>query len=214
MASNAQKTPIAKSLEQFAERKVADAIQKLGKALPAQVEEVNGSIVTVSFQVQADPFTLPQIKMPIAGPEWARAPTQKGDKGVVFPADVAIGGITGLGVGLASLVRPANLSALTFFPIGNANWSATDDPNAWVLYGPNGVILRDSGGNCKFVLDQNNITVTGKQQLKLVVGSASITVTNGAIDIEGTLTINGQPYLNHTHSAVQTGSDNSGPVVP
>jgi hypothetical protein len=142
MASNAQKTPLARSLNLFAEKKVYDFIQLTGKALPCKVTAVSGSIVTVSFQV-GGPWTLPTVTVPMFGPEYIRYPTQVGDTGVVFPADASLGGITGLG-GTAP-VLPAlsgNLSALVFFPVASKNWSASEDPNALVLYGPDGGILR------------------------------------------------------------------------
>lgn len=211
--NNAQKTHFAQTQNEFAEKKIADAIQILGKELPCSVVSVSGSIVTVKFEVQSG-FTLPQVTVPLLGAEYIRYPIQSGCPGVVFSADARLGGVSGLGSGVATLGVPANLAALVFMPIGNVNWSATDDADAIVAYGPNGFILRDTGKNCSIVGDTENTTVTAKTQLKLVVGSASITITNGAIDFEGTITINGESYLGHMHSAVQTGSDNSGPVSP
>lgn len=47
----------------------------------------------------------------------------------------------------------------------------------------------------------------------LSVGAASVTITPVGVDITGILTINGAPYLAHTHSGVTTGPGVSGPVV-
>lgn len=214
MTNNAQKTPFARSMHRFAEGKIADALELLGKALPCSVVSVDGAIVTVKFEVQSDVFTFPQVVMPIFGPEYVRYPIQPGCLGFAIPADVAISGVDGLGDDVATLVRPANLSALVFFPIGNKKWSATDDPDAVVIYGPNGVVLRDAGSHTKAVLTPDGLTVTGKTTIKLQVGSSSITITSSGVDIEGTLTINGQAYLDHTHSGVSSGADDTGPVVP
>jgi hypothetical protein len=142
MADNVQKTPLARTLEQFGNRKAAGAIALLGKALPAQVVSVSGSIVTVKFLLTNVPFTLPNIKCPIAGSQWARAPTQVDDLGVVLACDAYIGGVSGLGGGTADLTPPANLSALVFFPVGNSGWTAPADPNSWEIYGPDGAIIR------------------------------------------------------------------------
>jgi len=142
MADNAQKTWFGRDLNRFAEQKALDALQLTGKALPASVVSVAGSIVTVQFEISAAPFTLPQVTVPILGPEYIRFPTQVGDKGFVVPADARLGAMSGLGKGTASLALPANLSALVFAPFGNKDWSATDDAQAAVIYGPNGAVLR------------------------------------------------------------------------
>jgi len=196
MASNAQKTPLQRSLNIFAERKVREAIQLLGKGLPCSVVEVLSSeltsIVTVKFELSPTkvPFTLPQVTVPMFGPEWIRYPTQPGDTGVVIPFDARLGGITGLGAGLADLTMPANLGALVFMPIANANWDAPEDENKIILYGPNGAILRSKSGMAK------------------------VEVTASEVQITGVLKINGFDYLLHKHGGVQTGGGTSGGVIP
>jgi hypothetical protein len=214
LGSNAQKTPYAFSINEFAQAKVRAAIQLLGKSLPASVTAVNGSIVTVAFQVDATPYTLPKVQVPLAGPEYIRYPTQIGDKGYVAAADVRLGGVTGLGSGLPKLNQPGNLSALVFVPLGSTNFSPTDDTQAVVIYGPNGVILRDTGKSTTLTLTPSGIVVTGQTTIKLQVGSSSVTISSSGVDIEGTLTINGHAYLAHMHNGVQSGGSNSGPVVP
>ena len=162
MAGNAQKTPIARSLNLVAEARASEAIQLLGKALPCSVTAVSGSIVTVSFQLTNIPVTLPPVTVPMFGPEYIRYPTQIGDLGVVFPIDTYLGGISGLGGGVADLSMRANLSSLIFFPVGNKNWTAPDDPNAICLYGPNGVRLRDTNKQTLVSIDnQGNAVVHG-----------------------------------------------------
>lgn len=152
-ASNSLKTPYALSINEFAEKKVSDAIQQLGKALPCSVVSRAGAIVTVSFEVDATPWTLPQVTVPIGGAEYIRLPIRPGCTGLVFPADVRIGGISGLGAGLPKVAdRPGNLAALTFFPIGNKNWTAVAD-DALVLYS-------DLSG-CKVSITPSGVEVTG-----------------------------------------------------
>jgi hypothetical protein len=200
MSGNAQKTPFAETINRFAEKKVNDAIALQGYALPASVVAVAGSIVTVKFEVNAAPFTLPQVEMPIAGPEWARAPTQIGDKGLVFPADVSIGNVTGLGDGVPDFSTPANLAALTFFPVGNKNWSASDDPNAWVLYGPNGAILRTSDSKAKVTANSSGVVVNydGKTvtvndtSITLNFSGKTFTLNSAGVTLNCDLVVNGK----------------------
>ena len=160
MASNAQKTPIARSLNLVAEGRVGQAIQLLGKALPCSVVSVSNSIVTVSFQLTNIPFTLPNVTVPMFGPEYIRYPTQAGDLGVVFSIDTYLGGISGLGGGVADLSMRANLSSLIFFPVASKNWSAPTDQNKIELYGPNGAILRTQDNTCSVTVSKTGIPIT------------------------------------------------------
>lgn len=240
MSNNSQKTPLGRSLNTWAAQKVASALQQTGQSLPCIATAVSGAIITVSFQVSSG-FTLPQIEVPLFGPEYIRYPIQVGDKGVVFAADARLGQMSGLGGGLADLTAPANLGALVFFPIGNRHWSAVD-PNSVVIYGPNGVTLYDSGQNSTLVLTPSGIIMTGQTTASLVVGANSVVVSaagttingplilngpiltgtgtgagdmtmSGTVDFTGTVTIDGRSFLAHTHSGVQTGAGNTGGVV-
>jgi hypothetical protein len=169
MIDLSQKLPLARSLNRIAEQQAHNAISILGKALPAQVTAVAGSIVTVKFLIQSSTMTLQQVTIPVAGSEYMRLPVQVNDMGVVFPADTFLGGVTGLGSGVANLSIPANLSALVYFPVGNKNFSATDDPNKIVLYGPNGGIIRSKDKSVEINVDK----------------------TSGAVAITGNLTVSG-----------------------
>ena len=146
MADNAQKTWLPLSLNRFGQKKAAEAIQLLGKALPASVAAIPTAgvpIFTVKFEVNAAPFTIPNVTVPLFGPEWVRYPIGVGTKGVVFPADAYLGGVSGLGDGVAQIGQlPGNLSALVFFPIGNSKWEANDEPETVLIYGPDGVVIR------------------------------------------------------------------------
>lgn len=153
-AGNHLKTPLFTSLNKFADKKIRDAIQQTGHALPCKVVSRVGQIVTVSFEVATDK-TLPQVTIPILGSEYIRLPIRAGCMGVTFPADARLGAISGLG-GLAARLgdNPGNLTALVFMPVGNANWSAVaddalvlySDPNCQVAVTPSGVQVTGSGG--------------------------------------------------------------------
>src|SRR3974390_1980843 len=142
MASNAQKTPFQLSISRLADKKAGNLIQQLGKALPCSVVSVNGQIVTVKFELESAPFTLPQITIPIATFTYIRYPVQVGDYGVTIPADARLGGLSGLGSGVANLTAPSNLNGLMFLPIANKNWDPPPDVNKLDLNGPDGVTLR------------------------------------------------------------------------
>lgn len=147
MADNAQKTWLNLSLNRLGQKKAAEAIQLLGKALPCSVVSVPTAgvpIFTVKFEVNATPFTIPNVTVPMFGPEWIRYPIAVGTKGVVFPADAYLGGMSGLGDGVADLAqKPGNLSALVFFPISNKGWTASEYPTCVEIYGPDGVVIRN-----------------------------------------------------------------------
>ena len=189
--SNAQKIPLVRSLSTFAQQKALDEIQKRGLALPGYVRAVNGSIVTVNFAVKD--LTLPLVTMPVFGPEYVRYPVQVGDLGVAFPADVYLGGVSGLGGGVADSSLLGNLSTLVWFPIGNKNWSAVD-PNATTIYGPNGVVLRDSNGQTTFTLTPSGLEIAAQTSITLTVGGKSLVITASGITIEG------REFLAHNHT--------------
>lgn len=202
MSNNAQKTWIARSLNQFAEKKALDAIELLGKALPCSVTAVAGSIVTVKFELTNISYTLPNVTCPMFGPEYIRYPTQVGDKGAVFPADAYLGGMSGLGGGVADLSLVGNLSALVFFPIANKNWSASDNANALVLYGPDGVILRDTNKQTLVSVDtQGNAKVHGLKSYSWDVNGYGSKVTfNGGSNFTIDNYTTGASVTTNTHT--------------
>ena len=63
-ASNAQKTPFARSLNDWATARWGAALDLEGKSLPASVVSVNNSIVTVKFELQTT-YTLPEVTVPV-----------------------------------------------------------------------------------------------------------------------------------------------------
>ncbi|MCA8636754.1 hypothetical protein LGN49_26035, partial [Escherichia coli] len=146
-----QRLNFAKSMNNFAEVKIAEAMELVGKILPATVVRQSGKMITVSFSLTNIPFTLPQVTIPLFGPEYVRYPMQPGDRGIVIPADTYIGGMSGLGGGVADLTQPTNLSALVYLPISNTEWQDVDG-QVVTVYGPEGVTLRDSGSNTTFLL--------------------------------------------------------------
>lgn len=71
-----QRLNFAKSMNNFAEVKIAEAMELVGKILPATVVRQSGKMITVSFSLTNIPFTLPQVTIPLFGPEYVRYPMQ------------------------------------------------------------------------------------------------------------------------------------------
>jgi hypothetical protein len=205
MSADHLKTPLALSFPSAVNKTIADAIQLTGKALPASVVQlVSKGIVRVRFEV-AGPWTLPEVTCTLAGSEYIGLPLQPGCRGVVFPADVSLGGVTGLGSGVADIRRqPANLAALVFFPLGNVDFGPADG-SFLVLHGPQGVIVRNPADTVK-------VTVGANSAIMEATGG-SVTVNASGVAINGVLTINGAPYLAHIHGGVTVGAGVSGAVV-
>lgn len=224
MSNNHAKLWVQRKINQAAIDRAKEAIHSTGKALPCRVISVSGPIVTVSFDVDSTPWTLPQITIPKAESNWRRDPTQVGDTGITIPADVQIGHISGLGSGLPKLTsHPGNLSALIFMPISNKN-SPSPDNNAALLQGPNGTINRTTSGvTSSVVTDQNGTTVTygsnvikinstevfsnfGGNTMKLDSSGFSITVgpTTFSVNSSGVI-INGIDFSTHVHGGVAPG---------
>ena len=218
IASNVQKTPLARTLNQFTERKVRGIMALTGQSLPASVVAVVSSgIVTIKFELQNIPYTLPNLTCPLFGPEYIRYPIQKGCKGFVVPADAYLGGVSGLGGGTADLKQRGNLSSLVFFPIGNKGWSTTDDPNAVVIYGPDGAIIRDTGKKNILTWSDTGVTmaITAGTLVITVPTGQNVTINGGAVinvpgseaaTVNGNLAVNGNLLLSGTIEGAGSGT--------
>ncbi|CAM6714704.1 MULTISPECIES: hypothetical protein [Klebsiella] len=179
-----QRLNFAKSMNNFAEEKIAEAMQLVGKVLPATIVRQSGKMVTVSFSLTNIPFTLPQVTIPLFGPQYVRYPMQPGDRGVVIPADTYIGGMSGLGGGVADLTQPANLSALVYLPISHTEWQDVDG-QVVTVYGPEGVTLRDSGSNTTFLLKPDSIAISTPDSFTVTVGGTVFSLTAGRWSLSG-----------------------------
>lgn len=240
MADNFAKLWLQKQQNQLAINRAAQEMQKQGRSLPCRVTKVSGQIVTVEFEVDTAPQTLPPISIPKDESPWIIESTQIGDKGVTMPADVYLGGISGLGGGTANFTRRGNLSALVFVPVGNTSTTPID-PNATQVQGPNGVITRTTTGTTSEIVTNTsgttvtfgtNTVVVNETEIALNFGGATSLVVNAS---GITLTVGGQTFTwggseavstlpivapdvilpngavnPHTHPGVQTGTGNTG----
>lgn len=193
MANNAEKLWIQRRLNDTAIQRAQQAIQGTGRALPCSVVAVNGSIVTVKFEVDSTPWTLPQITIPKAESRWVRMPTQVGDTGLTIPGDVSLAGVTGMGGGIAKMARRGNLSTLVFLPLSNKNLPPVNQ-NAACIAGPEGVILQDEAGTAVVKVGGGATNVTGNCFVNGTLGASTgatgvfttptgqtVTVVNGLV---------------------------------
>jgi hypothetical protein len=206
-AGNYQRTPIGVSLNRIAQEAVATALQQSGKALPCSVVSVSGQFVTVKFEVNQGTFTLPNVTIPIATSKYDWIPVQVGDTGQTVPSDVSLSGINGMGGGVPNLVQGGNLSALVFQPISNKGWTAANS-NQRVVQGPAGVLLQDTGANTTINLTSSTVAVSATSSLTFSAGGHTLVINGSGISLDGIL------FATHVHTLVQTGTDDSGPVLP
>jgi hypothetical protein len=180
----------------FTQSVVNDSLQSLAQSLPCSVVAVEGSIVTVNFEVISD-FTLPQVTIPVIGFEYIRYPIQVGDKGFTLASNASLKQMSGLGTGVADLINQGNLTMLAFCPLGNKNWFPVN-PNYLVLYGKEGVEIRNKSGSVTIVLTDSGVTINGK-----------VTI-NGDVETTGTLKNNGVNVgSDHVHGGVNRGGVNT-----
>lgn len=184
MGNNFSKLWVQKNLNDLAINRAQQAIQNTGRALPCSVVAVNGALVTVNFEVNSSPWTLPRIIIPKAESPWVRMPTQVGDFGLTIPGDVSLAGVTGMGTGIADMARRGNLSTLVFLPLSNKN-SPPIDPNAAQIEGPNGAIIRTTSGNASLTVNDDGITMS--------FGGKTVTLNGSGLTIDGVL------FDTHTH---------------
>jgi hypothetical protein len=201
MATNAQVTPFGQSLNRYSRAKAADQIAQTGRSLPCVVVAVRGAIVQVAFQITAiagqAPITIPNVTIPLAGSEYTRVPIQKGCKGYAAAADAYLGGMSGLGGGIATTARPPNLTALVFHPVGNTDWFSVDG-DVLVQYGPNGVTLMDQA--------QTTFLKLSPGQIQMIAGGKTVTLNSAGFTIDGVL------FDTHFHLAPSGGGDTCPPL--
>ena len=208
---------LQQDLQNIALRAVHIVMDMLGKSLPCHVTAVAGQIVTVAFDLpQGAPWILPEITLPVASSPYDYEPYQVGDTGFTVPADVYLGGISGLGGGQATWNRPGNLDALVFVPVGQQSFTAPN-PNARIIQGPDGWIAQTTQGStpCSIVGNQQGITLTyGGTQIVMNSDSISMTAGGQTVTLDSTgFNIGGILFESHEHSGVTTGSGNTGGPV-
>lgn len=192
------KLPFGLAFNQAAQQKIKDAIQLEGKSLPCSVTAVKNGAVKVKFEIQSSTYTLPPVWLPVAESLYVRLPIQKGDLGVVRPADAYIGNVSGLGGGVSTLLQRGNLSTLVFEPVSNAGWPAVN-PNQVYVRGPGGAVLGDLAGTATITASANSLI--------LAAGGHEIVINSSGIFLDG------KQWATHEHTGVQSGASNTGGVA-
>lgn len=186
MTDNAERLWLQDSLNQIAISHAAMAIGRLGKALPCRVTAVNGSIVTVAFEVTSS-YTLPPITIPKAEGQWIRSPTQVGDLGLTQPSDVYLGGVSGLGGGSATMAQRANLSALVWVPVAGVAFPGVNINAAYVA-GPEGAVVQTQNGVSVINVGTSGITITNTNGTIVLTAADTITLNAPTIELNGQIT--------------------------
>lgn len=213
-----------------------------GWQLPCTVEEVDAikGFVTVNFEVVGTTLPLPKVTIPVMGWQWIRFPIQKGDAGVTVSIDTDTIFISEIASGKAGMTPSGNLGpTLMFLPIMQTSMEDSRDPDAVIIYGPNGVQLLDTDNTANVTVEPNKITMTvgdntiviDDSSIEATVGDSKVTIDNtsvemsqsgssvsvssGTVNITGTLIINEIPYLAHIHGGVEPGPGvTTGVVIP
>jgi hypothetical protein len=186
MASTSQKLNYSVTDNKVGRDQGAGQVQNVPKRLPVSVVSIDktNSIITLKFETDGMPYTLPNVTVPLSGPEYIRYPIkpqmmmqqgdqggsssggqgqggqgqmQPGDFGFVTSADSNIGNMSGLGPSTpANFTLPANLAPLIFTLMGNKNWTPHDDQTALMGYAPTGTIHRDTNKKAKHIVHPTN----------------------------------------------------------
>ncbi|QKJ58798.1 phage baseplate protein [Serratia fonticola] len=214
--SNSQKIPLNRALAAYQKRWQLAERTLEGKSMPCHVTAVSGSIVTVMFDILPGDFNIPEITIPVFGPEYIRYPIQVGDKGVTISASVSIKNASGLGVGLPNMSLPPSLTALYFMPISNVEWSPQDGKKV-VVYGPEGVICKDEAGTATVIIEKDKVTINAKdiylngqrihlnaqvvQDADQIQGDATARLI-GPLHVENDTTAGGISLTGHKHDVI------------
>lgn len=170
---NSDKLWLQGNLNSIAIQQASAAIQATGRALPCTVTAVNvngfASLVTVKFEVVVPyvvkgvrkTYTLPPATIPKAESQWGRNPTQVGDVGIARAADTFLGGISGLGSGVANLgVDYGNLTNLVFEPIAVTTFPAAPSLNQYWVNGPDGAVISDTNQTVSVIVDASGKAIS------------------------------------------------------
>lgn len=193
MGSIAVKKQLALTLTQTIRANINDGNLIAGQEWPCHVVSVDGAIVTVAFDMDT-PQTLPQVTCAVAESFYVLLPIQVGDKGMVVSASARLGGVTGLGAGLAPTIGTTNLGGLVFVPLGHKSWTLPD-ANAVIVQGPNGVIARTIDGTATVTINETEISLNWSGST-VVINDSGITLTAEQNTIDGDLTVNGASTFN------------------
>lgn len=88
--------------------------------------------------------------------------------------------------------------------------SLFSQPKTIANYPTAGIEIRDESGSTKVNVTSGSVTVQGTT---VNVSGSTISVSGSNVTLGSSTTIDGKSFLNHTHSGVESGNSNSGPVA-
>jgi hypothetical protein len=102
---------------------------------------------------------------------------------------------------------------------GFALVGVSSQPKKITNYSANTIQLRNKAGDTYVEINENNINIVAAENTTVNCNNASITcsgnvtIDSGSVTIGSNTVIDGKNFLNHTHSGILSGHDNTGGVV-
>jgi hypothetical protein len=143
------KNPFQMKIVQWAQNRINTGMQRLPKSMPCHVTEVAQDFIKVAFETANGIFTPPIVKIPQAMSQYAREPTQVGDKGHAVPGNYYLGGVTGMAGGGTDFFPRGNLTTLNFNGISHTQNPSRNYDQLTHMAGPAGWIANAFQGQQK-----------------------------------------------------------------
>jgi hypothetical protein len=125
-------------MNQWSQKRTNVVQEQMTKSIPCHVVAVDKDFITVAFEPTNGIFTPPTVKIPQSMSQYAREPTQVGDRGYAVPSDYYLGGVTGDAGGKTNFYPRGNLTAISFQPVSHTQNPDRDYNTLTHMGGPNG----------------------------------------------------------------------------
>jgi hypothetical protein len=125
-------------MNQWSSKRINTENEGQAKSIPCHVTKVDKDFIYVAFETQNGIFTMPTVKIPKSNSQYAREPTQVGDKGYAVPGNYYLGGVTGDSGGSTDFYPRGNLTTLSFNGISHKQSPNRDYDQLTHMGGPNG----------------------------------------------------------------------------
>src|SRR6516225_1447265 len=171
---DSHKHPFQYRMNQWSAKRINDGIEREAKSIPCHVTKVDKDFIYVAFETQNGIFTPPTVKIPKSNSQYAREPTQVGDKGYAVPGNYYLGGVTGDAGGNTDFYPRGNLTTLSFNGVSHKQNPQRDYDQLTHMGGPNGWIAGPFQKQQQDQQDQQN----QQQQQQQVTAQALRTTTS------------------------------------
>jgi hypothetical protein len=129
-------------MNQWAEKRINDSQENQAKSMPCHVTKVDKDFIYVAFETKNSVFTMPTVKIPKSNSQYAREPTQQGDKGYAVPGNYYLGGVTGDAGGNTDFYPRGNLTTLSFNGVSHKQNPDRDYDQLTHMGGPSGWVTQ------------------------------------------------------------------------